>query len=149
MRRLDSFTRRTRFVGSSGNSGWTGFTTREKLLQVEPEEPTDLRLELLRRRRSFCLTKRSPTTAEGGGAKQMRAAVKTNGHQVEPMKLSAVSLGIMERTPPECISSSPVPQDCWHCRETMPGVDGYVYRGKFYCDKCIANLAEAGEFYCG
>jgi len=35
------------------------------------------------------------------------------------------------------------------CAGEIPAHEGYVYRGKFYCDSCVWKLAQNGEFYCG
>jgi hypothetical protein len=38
---------------------------------------------------------------------------------------------------------------CFRCKRETISTEGYRYRGRFYCDRCILELAELGEFYCG
>jgi late competence protein required for DNA uptake (superfamily II DNA/RNA helicase) len=49
----------------------------------------------------------------------------------------------------ESWSPSRTKAQCSHCEREDLGDNGYFYRGRFYCDKCVWLLAEAGEFYCG
>jgi hypothetical protein len=36
---------------------------------------------------------------------------------------------------------------CSHCNRFFDSRDGYVYRGRFYCEECVWLLADNGEFY--
>ena len=38
---------------------------------------------------------------------------------------------------------------CCKCNKITPTSSGHTHRGAFYCDTCVWELAEAGEFYCG